>query len=105
MYFESADQCEEVVRHRLAQVKDDAWRRVVDELFGLTRLTVGTIPQVSEDREWFEGMLVEMVAEMVMDNGDEEPPEPEYVPYGTRDPESWSWAGEDEMLDAMGGVA
>lgn len=96
MYFENTDQCELSVRYHLTQVRAKEWALVLDELDALCK--EGDL----EERRNLENVLIEAIAEVVWENGDEEPTGTEYEPYGSVDPDSWKWAREDEMLRAMG---
>lgn len=99
MYFENSDQCELSVRYHLTQVQKDAWDKVLSELDALCK--EGDM----EERRNLENVLIEVISEVIWYNADEEPTGSEYRPYGRQDPDSWQWAREDAMLDAMGGVA
>lgn len=104
MYFENTDECELTVRYHLTLVRAKEWAWVLDELDALCM--EATTPEGAKDwRRRLEDQLIQAIAEVVWENSEEEPTGSEYRPYGRQDPDSWQWAREDAMLDAMGGVA
>lgn len=100
MYFDSKDQCDMSVMWHLQREHPKEWGVVVGALHALT-----TDPEDHEDMRRFEAVLLDALSECVWYNSDEEPTGTEYEPYGSVDPDSWKWAREDAVLDAMGGVA
>lgn len=101
MYFENSDQCELTVRYHLTQVRAKEWRYVLDELDALC-MEATTVEGAKDWKKRLEDQLIQAIADVVWENGDEEPTGSEYRPYGRQDPDSWQWAREDAMLDAMG---
>lgn len=102
MYFESMDQCELTVRYHLTMVQKEAWRKVVDELDGLCA-QARTYQAQREERQRLEDYLIEMMAEAVYDNGDEEPEPVEYR-FGERDPDNWMHRWERDLEDELDGL-
>lgn len=101
MYFENSDQCELSVRYHLTMVRAKEWALVLDELNALCMEAHD--PKTAEEwRRRLEDQLIYAISEVVWENGDEEPTGTEYEPYGSVDPDSWKWAREDAMLEAMG---